>query len=204
MRKARNAAGARGASGVRGFTLIELIVTVAVMAIAAITVIPSMTGTGVLRVQAVARTIVADIAFAQSDAMAYQARRVIWFGRVPGEASEGSWSYVEGNGYTVAEVTGPELNLATDALYSPSDPTAPLARDFSKGLDVEVTLTAQFGDEDDETAEWLIFDELGGTAADLTGPDPGPAGVITISSPIVEYQVTIEPLTGRADVVRVE
>ncbi len=189
---------------VRGFTLIELLITIAVLSIAMLLVVPSMAGTGVLRVQGVARTIVSDISFAQADAMAYQTRRMIWFGKVPGAPSDGGWSFVDGPGYAIAEVNGPVFDLTTDFLYAPDQPDKPLARDFSKGLEVEVELSALFGDPDDEGSDWLIFDELGGTAGGLTGPEPGPGGTITIGSNLATYAITIEPLTGRTTVERVE
>ena len=94
------------------------------------------------------------------------------------------------------------FDLSNDFLYAPDHPDLPLARDFSKGLEVEVELDAVFGDPAEENSDWLIFDELGGTAGDLTGPDPGPGGTITIGSNLVNYIITIEPLTGRTSVDR--
>ena len=93
-------------NGRHGFTLIELLITIAVLSIGMLLVIPSMAGTGVLRVQSVARTIVSDISFAQADAMAYQTRRMIWFGKVPDAPSDGGWSFQDGSGYAIAEVNG--------------------------------------------------------------------------------------------------
>jgi prepilin-type N-terminal cleavage/methylation domain-containing protein len=188
--------------GRSAFTLIELLITIAVLSIAMLLVIPSMAGTGVLRVQGVARTIVSDISFAQADAMAYQTRRMLWFGKVPQAPSEAGWSFVDGPGYAIAEVNGPVFDLSTDFLYAPDHPDLPLARDFSKGLEVEVGLSAVFGDPGEEGSDWLIFDELGGTAGGLTGPEPGPGGVILIESDLVTYTITIEPLTGRTTVDR--
>ncbi len=66
----------------RGLTLIELLVTVTVLSIAVALVIPSVSQTGVLRVQAAVRTIASDIAAAQTEAMAFQSRRAIYFGAV--------------------------------------------------------------------------------------------------------------------------
>lgn len=193
-----------GAGRAPAFTLIELLVTVAVLSIATIIVIPSMSQTGVLRVQAVARTIVADVSFAQADAMAYQTRRLIWFGQVPDQPIEEGWAFTSGNGYTIAEIDGPTVDLTTDFIYSPDSPDRPLARDFSRGQHVEVELTATFGEPEDDGSQWLIFDELGGSAADLTGPAPGPGGTVEIQSELGGYLVTIEPLTGRTTVERIE
>lgn len=186
-----------------GFTLVELLVTVLIMSIAALIVIPSMGSTGIIRVQAIAREIISDIAFIQSDAVAYQERRVMWFGQVPQSATgTGSWAFAEGNGYTVGVIEGPEFDLETMWLPSPGKPDQPFARNFT-GRDGQTdgTITANFGEEN---PDWLIFDELGGTAGSLTGTEPGPGGTITITSPLITYEVDIEGLTGRATVSAVD
>lgn len=183
------------------FTLVELLVTILIMAIAAIVVIPSMGSTGVLRVQALAREVVSDIAFVQSDAVAYQERRVIWFGRVP-QTSGGALSFDEGNGYSVGVVTGPEFDLTTMWLNNPENLDAPFARNFTRpNGQSDATISADFGGEN---PDWLIFDELGGTVSSLTGTDPGQGGTITVTSALIAYEIDVEGLTGRTTVQAVE
>lgn len=186
-----------------GFTLVELLVTILIMGIAALIVIPSMGSTGILRVQAIAREIVGDIAFVQSDAVAYQERRVIWFGMVPtGTGESGAWTFGEGNGYTVGVVEGPDFNLETMWLNNPADLDAPFARNLTdRNGNSDGTITADFGGEE---SDWLIFDELGGTAGSLTGTEPGAGGTITITSPLITYEVDVEGLTGRTTVTALE
>lgn len=184
-----------------GFTLIEVLVTVVVLGIAGALVIPAMTQTGVLRVQAAVRTLVADITYVQADAIAFQSRRAIWFGKVPRwDPSASAWTYVDGNGYTAAEVNGPTLDLAVHAMINPDNRGAPLGRDFDTGQFGGARMQSpRFNDTD-----LLIFDELGGPVEDLTGPAPGAGGTVEILSPDSSFVITVAPLTGRVGVSRAD
>ena len=199
-RRERSVERARTSRRVRAFTLIELLITLAVLGLAGVLVIPAMTQTNGLRVQAAVRTLVADITYAQGDAMAYQTRRVLWFGKVPSQAANGNWSIVDGNGYVLAEVNGAVLNLDTDVLYDPGDPDRPYGRDFDDASYGGATLT----DININGEELLIFDELGGPVAELDGPNPGTGGTITIAGPDDVFIVTVIPYTGRVTVERDE
>lgn len=182
-----------------GFTLIEVLLVVVLLGIAGVLVIPSMSQAGVLRVQSSVRTLVSDVAFLQSDAVAYQSRRAIVFGVVPRyEAASDSWTFVEGNGYTLAEVRSAELNLETDALPDPDDPMRPYGRDFDR---------AEFGgatifDAGFNGGSILIFDELGGPVAELDGPEPGNGGSVFISGSGAVFRVDVQAYTGRVRVTR--
>ena len=63
----------------RAYTLLEVLVVVTILGTAAAIVVPSMGSAGNLRVQTAVREVIADITFAQSDAVAYQTRRAIIF-----------------------------------------------------------------------------------------------------------------------------
>ncbi len=180
----------------RAFTLIELLVTIGVLGIAAALVIPSMSSTNGLRVQAAVRLVIADIAFAQSDAMAYQARRCIQFNRVA-RPNGASFSYEAGNGYTLAEPTGSVLDLTAHAMFDPSRPTQPLSRSLDEG---------QFGGAsisgvNISGGSLLVFDELGGPVTTLTGNEPA-SGTIDITAPGEAFRITIAPYTGLVTVAR--
>lgn len=185
----------------RAFTLIELLIVVVVLGIAGALVIPSMTQTGALRVQGAVRTVVADLVFVQSDALAYQSRRVVWFGRVAQRDTDtGAWTYVPGNGYVVAEVNGAAVDLATDVMPDPSDTNRPFSRDFDDG---------QFGDAvigniNFNDGALLIFDELGGPVAELDGDEPGVGGQLEISGSGSVFEIDVAAYTGRVTVTRVE
>lgn len=179
------------------FTLIELLVTVAVLGIAAALVVPSMNSTNGLRVQAAVRTIIADIAFAQSDAMAYQSRRCIQFGKVARAGTGASYTYVTGNGYTLAEPTGSVLDLTAAAMFDPASPSKPLSRNF----DSENFGGATISGVNINGGSLLIFDELGGPVTTLSGNDPA-SGTIDITAVGEAFRISIAPYTGLVTVTR--
>ncbi len=63
----------------RSYTLIELIMVMAVLALAAAILIPNMSFRNSLTVQGVVRLLIADLSFAQSDALANQQYRRVVF-----------------------------------------------------------------------------------------------------------------------------
>ena len=108
----------------RAYTLIELLLIVTLLGIAGALVIPSMSSSSVLRIQATVRTLVSDITFIQSDAMAYQSRRVMVFGQVAQWSDVASaWEIVEGDGYTVYAVPTGVTTLDLNSMWmdDPSD-----------------------------------------------------------------------------------
>lgn len=170
---------------------------VVILGIAGALVIPSMSQTGVLRVQAAVRAIVADITYLQGEAVAYQGRRVIWFGKVA-ERQGGAWTFVDGNGYTLAEVNGPTLNLELDFLPDPDNPSAPYSRNFDEDRYGGATI----GLVDFNGGALLIFDELGGPVEQLDGPDPGDGGTVTIDGQGSQWLVAVQAYTGRVTVTK--
>lgn len=184
----------------RAFTLIEVMIVVVLLGIAGVLVIPSMSQTNVLRVQSTVRTLVADVAFLQSDAVAYQARRAIVFGVVPVKNEEsGVWEFVAGNGYTLAEVRGAELDLDTDAMIDPDEPNRPYGRNFDEARFAGAVLSSPSFNG----GAMLIFDELGGPVADLEGPEPGDGGTVQIEGSGSTFRVEVQAYTGRVRVTRV-
>lgn len=194
----------RKRSGYRsGFTLVEVLVTVTVLSIATVIVIPSMNSTGVLRIQSAVRQTVADITFAQSDAMAYQARRAIWFGRVPVDPYATPWEFTTGNGYTLAEINGPLLDLNTHAMFHPDDQVGPYSRDFDHDRYGGARITGSSFDGD----QLLIFDALGGPVQGLTSEQPSEGGFVEITGGANDefvFRINVSPMTGRIVVERVE
>lgn len=196
----------KGQLGARlGITLIEVLIVVAMLGIAGAMVIPSMANVGVLRIQAAVRTVVGDITFIQSEALANQSRYVMAFGVIAEwNADESRWELAAGNGYTVfAPPPGATLLDTTspvDMLFDPMDGgNRPLSRDF----DATEFAGARIDTINFNGGTQLIYDELGGPVLALTGDDPGAGGSFRILGNDSAFIVSIEPFTGRVEVVRV-
>ncbi len=169
----------------RAFTLIEMILTVVILGIAGALVIPAMGETGILKVQASVRTIIADITFAQSDAVAFQERRALVFD-------------VANNSYRVVQVPGNTIDAANNTLFDPTK---------SDGLFVVDFKNAQFGDARIISASFdgqptLIYDALGGPVADASGSTVGSGGTVRVQGSGSIFAISVEPFTGRVTVTR--
>ena len=165
----------RGLARRAGYTLIEVLVVVTVLGIAAAMVVPSLSSAGTLRVQGAIRTLVADIAIAQSDAIAYQKGRAIVFLKDSDNPR-----------YVVCEVNGTTLDLAVDKIKE------------------ERIGGEQFGfasfDNINLPNEMLVLDELGGPVMAPGDSTPSPAGSIDIIDKEQRFRVNIEPYTGKVTV----
>lgn len=165
-------------SRVRAYTLIEVLVTVTILGIAAALLVPSVGTTGVLRVQAAVRTVVADITAAQSDAIAFQEPRAIVFD-------------LDNNGYTVVQVRNNVIDADAFSLSRVRFTT----RDFG---DAQL-VSASLGNTDNT----LVFDEMG---APVTAPGTGTpltSGTIDLTGSSQRFQIGVEGFTGRVTVTNV-
>lgn len=177
----------------RGYTLVEVLVVVVILGLAGAILVPVLGGRGDFDTQAAVRQLVADITFAQSDALANQEYRRIHF-------------FADGSGWCL-------VRLDEDALRDEFDPAVadyvddPLAGGGKGGgaivrLDasdryasVRVERVSLDGDGRD-----LTFDALGGTVAG--DGDPGLGGTIVLRSNEAAYQLALSPLTGKVRVTR--
>lgn len=170
----------------RGYTLLEVLVVVTVLGIAAALLVPAMGQTGVLRVQAAVRTVVADIAFAQSDALAYQRRRALVFD-------------LDANSYKIFEVNG-------DAPFPDEDILIDGARENGRadvGFNDPRFGGAAITDVDFDGGAILTFDEIGGPVQTPTGDTPSTGGYVEISGSGSVFRVNVEAYTGRVSVARI-
>jgi prepilin-type N-terminal cleavage/methylation domain-containing protein len=177
----------------RGYTLLELLLVVAILAIAAILLVPSLVRRDTYAVEAALRRLVADITFAQSDALAGQ-----WYRRV--------FFDPEGGGWSVARVPESLLSL-------PFDPqTADYVRDplasGGQAMVVELANDPRFAGvrldsiQLDGSRNWITFDPLGGTIAEAGVPGTG--GSLVVRSDNLTYRVEIDAFTGKVSVARAE
>jgi prepilin-type N-terminal cleavage/methylation domain-containing protein len=168
-----------------GYTLIEVLVVVTLLGMAAALLVPSMGQTGVLRVQASVRTIVADIAYAQSDALAYQRRRAIVFSK-------------DENRYTIYDVKG-------DAPFPDEDILVDGTRESGRaevGLNDPRFGGAAITGVSFDGGSILTFDEIGGPVQTPTGDTPSVGGYVEVTGSGSVFRVNVEAYTGRVSVVR--
>jgi prepilin-type N-terminal cleavage/methylation domain-containing protein len=176
----------------KGLTLVEVLVVVALLAIAGALVVPAMGTTGVLRVQGAIRQVVADLTFAQSDAMAFQQGRAIMFD-------------VTNNSYRIVQIVNGTIDSA-NTLYDGTTIgkryTVSLNNpDFGGARITSVTFNNSSA-SGGNTNNWIL-DELGTpvVAPDSNAPTNG--GVIRIEGQDSVHDILIEPYTGRITVRRV-
>jgi prepilin-type N-terminal cleavage/methylation domain-containing protein len=177
-----------------GYTLIELIIVIAILGIAGAVLVPHLVGRDILAAQAAVRLVIADLSFAQSDALAHQGYRRVQF-------------YDDGRGYCILDV---DETTYDDSFTDPDDPPGeyvqdPLARgaddgryivDFTENEDFE-GISIESVSLDGGNAH-LVYDPLGGTVTN--GLVPGTGGTIVLASPNVRYEITIAPFTGKLTV----
>jgi len=163
----------------RGYTLVEILIVVTIMGIAAAAVIPSIGQAGIFRVRSAIRTLVSDITFAQSDAMAFQQGRAIMF--IPDE-----------NRYLVVRVTGPVLDPDNDTMYDNSREGGLLGMDFDDERFGGASMTgASFDGE-----PLLIFDEMGAPVTEPMGTTPSAGGLVNLSGGGEDYWIAVDGFTG--------
>lgn len=175
----------------RGYTLIEMLIIVALLGLAGSLLVPYMVGRTSLETQTLVRMIIADLHFAQHDALAHQEYRRVYF-------------FDDGSGYAVIRIGSLNETFdpdTADYLYHAMSPGAVLDRyvvDLSNDkrfTDVSIT-TANF----DGSNRFITFDEMGGTVSP-TG-EPGGLGQITVTSPESTYHISVSPFTGKMTVAK--
>jgi len=167
----------RTQSIVRGYTLIEVLVVVVVMGLAGALVIPAVGSTDVLRTQTAVRTLISDLTFAQSDAIALQKQRAVEFD-------------LDNNIYRIRGVTGSTL---LDVVYDPFSANKRYERSFNDPDFGGAVLTAA----NFNASNILVFDEFGAPVDGAGSITPIPSGTIEITGPKSLFTITIDGMTGQ-------
>jgi type II secretory pathway pseudopilin PulG len=178
----------------RSYTLIELIMVIAVLALAAALLVPNLVGRDSLTVQAAVRLLIADLSFAQTDALANQEFRRVVF-------------YQDGSGYCLIRV--PDENWVTpldlsdpsvDYVYDPLGNMGQYIVNFIEDDRFEgVSITA--ANIDGATLvdrPEITYDTLGGTVR--PGGVPGTGGNVVISFGDESYRIDVASFTGKLTV----
>ena len=174
----------------RGYTLIELILVMGILALAAALLVPHLVDRDSLAVQSAVRLIIADLSFAQSDALANQEYRRIQF-------------YADGRGYCLYRVTDADFADPfdpgmVDYLLDPLHAQRDYIVDFTEGSRFEgISISAV---NIDGGTRQITYDALGGTVVAVG--TPGTGGQITVSSPSGSYRIDIAPFTGKLTVIK--
>ncbi len=176
----------------RAYTLIEILIVVAILGISAAMLIPYIGDRGGLEVQAAVRMVISDLSFAQSDALAHQEYRRVYF-------------YPDSRGYCIIRVTDADFNNAFDPATADYI-TDPLGSGDQAYI-VDFTTDDRFAGvaiktvNIDSGSQFVTFDALGGTVR--TGSIPGVGGTIEVSSGSTVYQIDLAPFTGKLTVANV-
>lgn len=154
------------------YTLIEVLVVVVIMGIASAIVVPSMLSAGSLGVQAAVRLVVADILFAQNEAIAAQDTRRVVF-----DALTDSYKLTDGAGATLTmawvnnQANNYVVNFRTDKRF--------------EGIEIRSV--------DFDGASTLEFDDLG-------SPVLSAQGTVVVGFRNQQFTVRVQPFTGRVTV----
>ena len=179
----------------RSYTLIELIMVMAVLALAAALLVPNIVGSDTMKAQAAVRLLIADLSFAQSDALANQEFRRVVF-------------YDDGSGYCIIEVAGAETTPAdlddpgVNYVYDPLGTMGRYIIDFSTDNRFEgVSFSAATIDGIDlADRPEITYDLMGGTVLSDSASLPGTGGLVTLSYKDSSYQIDISSFTGKLTV----
>jgi len=178
----------------RSYTLIELIMVMAVLALAAALLVPNIAGSDTMKLQAAVRLLIADLSFAQSDALANQEFRRVVF-------------YDDGSGYCIivvgeAEPTPADLDDA-NYVYDPLGTMGQYIVDFTSDKRFEgVSISAANIDNIlvIEDRPEITYDLMGGTVLSTSASLPGEGGSVTMSYKDASYQIDIAAFTGKLTV----
>jgi prepilin-type N-terminal cleavage/methylation domain-containing protein len=183
----------------RGYTLAELIIVIAILGLAGALLVPRLINADTFTVQAAVRSVIADITFAQTDALAMQKVRRIQFLRDANDRL---------HGYAILAPSNPDVY---DAGFDPDTaeyldhPTAigtggAFIVDFDlhdRFAGVEITSVSFDGND------WVAFDALGGPLRGGSMPLTA-GGEIRMRGASGAYLIRLTGFTGKITVERID
>ena len=175
------------------YTLIELLIVIVVLGIAGALLIPHLAYKDSLASQAAVRLLISDLSFAQSDALANQEFRRVYF-------------YPDGTGYCIFRITEANFDLPFDPNTADyiDDPLHVVGD--SRGYIVDFTTKNRFDNVSisavsiDGGNPYVTYDALGGTV--MTGNAPGTGGPIYVQAADNIYRIDIAPFVGKLTVTK--
>ena len=163
-----------------GYTLIEVLITVTIMGLAAAIVVPNMMQGGSLGVQAGARMIIADLLFAQNEAMAQQSTRRVVFN-------------TSDNSYRVEKYDAGASAWVLE--FNPSEGLGNNQQNYEVDFDEDGRFRGiQIVRADFNGLSTIEFDDLG---------NPSSGGTVRLKFEDHEYEIRVAPFTGRVTVEKV-
>lgn len=171
----------------RGYTLVEMLIVIGILGFSAAMVIPSMGSVGVLRIQSAVRSVVADITYAQMDALAYQELRAVVFDE-------------DANMYTLTRVPAGAIDPDADALFEAKGPD----QRYRVLLDEDRFGGSFLRDIDLNGGSAIIFDEMGAPIAAPASATLSDGGSVQIQGPSSRFRIDIAAFTGRVTVVQLD
>ena len=176
------------------YTMLELLIVIAVLGIAGALLIPHLAYKDSLASQAAVRLLIADLSFAQSDALANQEFRRVYF-------------YPDGRGYCIVRVTEATFDLLFDpATADYIDDPLGVVGETGRYI-VDFTTKNRFDNvlidavSIDGGNSYVTYDALGGTVM-TGGAAPGTGGPIYVKAADNLYRVDIAPFVGKLTVTK--
>jgi prepilin-type N-terminal cleavage/methylation domain-containing protein len=154
---------------IRAFTLIEVLIVVVIIGIVGAVVVPEMLQSGTMTVQAAGRIVIADLIYAQNEAIAQQSPRRVVF-------------YPTQNRYELTDAAGNVLNVPWKAGGTTVGNYVVDFRNDKRFIGVGLGEVA-FG-----TETYIEFDALG---------SPSNGGTVDLISGRAHYRISVAPMTGR-------
>ena len=155
------------------FTLIEILVVVAIIGIAGAVVVPQILQSGTMQIQAASRMVIADLLYAQNDAIAHQTTRTVTY-----NAATNSYQITDANGTVLAvswkndAAANYVVNFSQDSRFSGVTLSSPSFNGTSA----------------------ITFDALG---------TPSSGGSVDLVTGSTRYRVSVGAFTGRVTVAPV-